>query len=321
MITATQCRRRIDFSARDRHPQPLSRAGREASTKPPRGRTRRDSAPTVRKTPLQVVSPAFLERLLGPGRPRPQLTSRSSAGNRFRTCHWPGYPYASCIAGRKPAATWSSGVHRSSVGAGFPTCITVERAAQVGNLRLRCRPACSAPVGAGFFTCITVQCASQVGNLRLRCRPACGAPVGAGFVTCITVQCASQVGNLRLRCRPACIAPRRCRFLYLHYRRVCIAGRKPAATWSSGLHRSPVGAGFPTCTPSCGGRSPIAAKNPPPKPLAFADAAKVFRHDGEVFRRNGEALATQAGHRRTRREPLAPSFTTRFPAVNAFSTS
>ena len=199
MITATQCRRRIDFSARDRHPQPLSRAGREASTKPPRGRTRRDSAPTVRKTPLQVVSPAFLERLLGPGRPRPQLKSRSSAGNRFRTCHWPGYPYASCIAGRKPAATWSSGVHRSSVGAGFPTCITVERAAQVGNLRLRCRPACSAPVGAGFFTCITVQCASQVGNLRLRCRP-------------------------------ACIAPRRCRFLYLHHRRACCAGKKPAAT-------------------------------------------------------------------------------------------
>ena len=68
-------------------------AGREASTKPPRGRTRRDSAPTVRKTSLQVVSPAFLERLLGPGRPRPQLTSRSSAGNRLRTCHWPGYSY------------------------------------------------------------------------------------------------------------------------------------------------------------------------------------------------------------------------------------
>ena len=177
MITATQCRRRIDFSARDRHPQPLSRAGREASTKPPRGRTQRDSAPTVRKTPLQVVSPAFLERLLGPGRPRPQLTSRSSAGNRFRTCHWPGYPYASCIAGRKPAATWSSSVHRS--------------------------------------------------------------PVGAGFFTCITVQCASQVGNLRLRGRPACVAASRCRFFYLHHRSVCGAGRKPAATWSSGVRRSP----------------------------------------------------------------------------------
>jgi hypothetical protein len=74
------------------YPQPLSPAGHEASTKPPGGRPRRDPALTVRKTPLQGVSQAFLERLWGPGRPRPRLTSRSSAGNRLRTCHWPGYP-------------------------------------------------------------------------------------------------------------------------------------------------------------------------------------------------------------------------------------
>ena len=79
-------------AARDRYPQPLSPAGHEASTKPPGGRPRRDPALTVRKTPLQGVSQAFLERLWGPGRPRPRLTSRSSAGNRLRTCHWPGYP-------------------------------------------------------------------------------------------------------------------------------------------------------------------------------------------------------------------------------------
>ena len=127
MITATQCRRRIDFSARDRHPQPLSRAGREASTKPPRGRPRRDSAPTVRKTPLQVASPAFLERLLGPGRRRPQLTSRSSAGNRLRTCHWPSYPpygnrfgatdkLNTCRHGtRACVATLTRAVHDSSI--------------------------------------------------------------------------------------------------------------------------------------------------------------------------------------------------------------
>jgi len=35
--------------SRDRHPQPLSPAGREASTKPPGGRPRRDSAPTPEK--------------------------------------------------------------------------------------------------------------------------------------------------------------------------------------------------------------------------------------------------------------------------------
>ena len=122
-----------------------------------------------------------------------------------------------------------------------------------------------------FPTCITIRHAS----LPRRCR----------FFTCITVERASQVGNLRLRCRPACIAP--------------------------------VGAGFlPALCPVLAGH-PSRPKNPPPLPLAFADTAKVFRHHGEVFRRNGEALATQAGHRRTRREPPAPSFSTRFPGVNA----
>ena len=154
-----------------------------------------------------------------------------------------------------------------------------------------------------FPTCITVERASQVGNLRLRGRPACIAPRRCRF--------------FYLHHPPVCIASRRCRFSYLHHRRACFAGRKPAATWSSGVHRSPVGAGFPTCTLSCGGRSPIAAKNPPLLPLAFADAAKVFRHNGEVFRRSGEARPAQAGHRRTRREPLAHSFTTRFLGANA----
>ena len=36
-------------AARDRYSQPLTPAGREGSTKPPRARTRRDSAPTAEK--------------------------------------------------------------------------------------------------------------------------------------------------------------------------------------------------------------------------------------------------------------------------------
>ncbi len=34
----------------------------------------------------------FGNAFLGPGRPSPQLTSRSSARKPLRTCHWPGYP-------------------------------------------------------------------------------------------------------------------------------------------------------------------------------------------------------------------------------------
>ena len=66
--TAMSFKRLIDFTARDRHPQPLSRTGREASTKPPGGRARRDSAPTARKTPLQMGKQAFREPVLGPAR-------------------------------------------------------------------------------------------------------------------------------------------------------------------------------------------------------------------------------------------------------------
>ena len=40
-------------AARDRYLQPLTPAGREGSTKPPRGRTRRDSAPTAEKRHLK----------------------------------------------------------------------------------------------------------------------------------------------------------------------------------------------------------------------------------------------------------------------------
>ena len=37
---------------------------------------------------------------MGPGRPGPQLTRRSSARERLRMCHWPGHPFLSfAIAG------------------------------------------------------------------------------------------------------------------------------------------------------------------------------------------------------------------------------
>ncbi len=63
----------------------------------------------------------------------------------------------------------------------------------IGHEPRRCR----------FFTCITVQCAAQVGNLRLRGGPVCIASRRCRFFTCITVPCAAQVGNLRLRGGPA----------------------------------------------------------------------------------------------------------------------
>ena len=50
------------------------------------------------------------------GRPRPRLTSRSSAGNRLRTCHWPGYPWAFVLspASRSPASRSLPLINRSS---------------------------------------------------------------------------------------------------------------------------------------------------------------------------------------------------------------
>ena len=102
-------------AARDRYPQPLT-AGRQVTTKPRGHRTRRDFAPTARKTPLQGVSQALLELLLCPERPRPRLTSRSSVGNRLRTCIWPGYPSAFVLspASRSPASRSLPLINRSS---------------------------------------------------------------------------------------------------------------------------------------------------------------------------------------------------------------
>ena len=59
-----------DFSARDRHSQPLSPARRGVTTKPLGGPTRRDSAPTARKTPLQGGTRAIREPFSGPRQAR-----------------------------------------------------------------------------------------------------------------------------------------------------------------------------------------------------------------------------------------------------------
>ena len=80
-------------AARDRHPQPLTAAGRRVTTKP-RGRgTRRDSAPTPENRHFGGGSQAGRERPgAHPGDRSTRLTSRSSAGQCLRKCHWPGYP-------------------------------------------------------------------------------------------------------------------------------------------------------------------------------------------------------------------------------------
>jgi len=56
-------------AARDRHPQPLTGAGREVTTKPPGGRTRRDSKPTAKK-PHQGGRRAIRKPLSGPRQAR-----------------------------------------------------------------------------------------------------------------------------------------------------------------------------------------------------------------------------------------------------------
>ena len=58
-----------DFSARDRHPQPLTAAGREVTTNPLGDATRRDSAPTREKRHFrgEVADPET--RFLGRGKP------------------------------------------------------------------------------------------------------------------------------------------------------------------------------------------------------------------------------------------------------------
>ena len=125
---------------------------------------------------------------------------------------------------------WSGGSIPTSTGAlaVFPNAAlgasVLTTRSPTSRSRVRAVRACIAPRRCRFFTCITVERASQVMPCGYGAARRASLPVGAGFFTCITVQRASQVGNLRLRGRPACIAPRRCRFLYLHHRRACIAG-------------------------------------------------------------------------------------------------
>ena len=85
MITATQCRRRIDFSALDRHPQPLRGVGHEAS-KPRERPTRTRSAPTREKRHRRGMRGVLANR------PISLLKGSPSAGRPLRKCHWPGYP-------------------------------------------------------------------------------------------------------------------------------------------------------------------------------------------------------------------------------------
>ena len=79
-----------DFSARDRHPQPLSPAEREVTTKSPGGPTRRDSAPTREKRHFRGKGDqprtAFQAGAASGGGSN-RLTSRSSVGQRWRKCH------------------------------------------------------------------------------------------------------------------------------------------------------------------------------------------------------------------------------------------
>ena len=56
-------------AARDRHPQPLTAAGREVTTKPPGGGIRRDSAPTREKRHFRGEGWRSGNRFLGRGRP------------------------------------------------------------------------------------------------------------------------------------------------------------------------------------------------------------------------------------------------------------
>jgi hypothetical protein len=80
-------RRPGDFSgvtrraARDRHPQPLTAAGRRVTTKPRGGRTRRDSAPPREKRRFRGERGRSGEPLSGPGLPRNAGVARSRAAH------------------------------------------------------------------------------------------------------------------------------------------------------------------------------------------------------------------------------------------------
>ena len=66
-------------AARDRHPQPLTAAGREVTTKPPGGGIRRDSAPTREKR-------HFRREVADPGT---RFLGRDSLGRREQPTHEP----------------------------------------------------------------------------------------------------------------------------------------------------------------------------------------------------------------------------------------
>ena len=93
--TAMSFKRRIDFTARDRYPRPLTPAERQATTKPSGGRTRRDSAPTPENCHFREESRRSRSRFWGPRDGSTRLTSLSSVGPCLRKCHWPGDPLGS----------------------------------------------------------------------------------------------------------------------------------------------------------------------------------------------------------------------------------
>jgi hypothetical protein len=77
--------RRLPIVARraacDRHPQPLTAAGRRVTKKPRGGRTRRDSAPTREKRHFRGERRRSREPLSGPGQPRDAGATRSRAAH------------------------------------------------------------------------------------------------------------------------------------------------------------------------------------------------------------------------------------------------
>jgi hypothetical protein len=78
-------------AARNRHPQPLTAAASQVTTKPPGRRTRRGSAPTREKRHSRGGRQADRERPgAHPGDWSTRLTSRASVGRCSRKCHWPG---------------------------------------------------------------------------------------------------------------------------------------------------------------------------------------------------------------------------------------
>jgi hypothetical protein len=85
-------------AARNRHPQPLTAAASQVTTKPRGRRTRRGSAPTREKRHSRGGRQADRERPgAHPGDRSTRLASRSSAGRCSRKCHWPGYPFLGVV--------------------------------------------------------------------------------------------------------------------------------------------------------------------------------------------------------------------------------